>query len=278
MVNSTRLTLPAPAKLNLLLNILDRRPDGYHNLQTVFQFIDLADELKFTLTSDSALVLETPDLSIPHTENLIYRAAKRLQEKTSTTKGAHIQLNKILPIGGGIGGGSSNAATTLVGLNRLWKTELTRQELMALGAELGADVPIFIHGEAAYATGIGEKMAPIELPEPWYVLVIPPINVATQEIFSHPQLTRNNQPITISDFLEQGGGNSCEKLVRALYPEIAQALDWLSQFGSAKMSGTGCTVFAGFTTKSEANRVISQLPAPFKGLVAKGCNKSVLFQ
>lgn len=271
------LSLPAPAKLNLFLNVLDRRPDGYHNLQTVFQFIDFADQLHFTLTDNETITLDSPNLPIPPDENLIVRAAKLLKATRQTPHGAHIHLDKVLPMGGGVGGGSSNAATTLVALNQLWQTGLSQKELITLGATLGADVPIFIHGQAAYATGTGEQLTAIDLAEPWYVMLIPPVSVSTAEIFSHPQLTRHNPPITISDFLNHGGPNSCEKIVRTLYPEVATALDWLSQFGSAKMSGTGCTVFASFAEKEQADQVVKQIPTPFKGVVAKGCNKSPLY-
>jgi 4-diphosphocytidyl-2-C-methyl-D-erythritol kinase len=277
MTHVSTLTLPAPAKLNLFLNILDRRPDGYHNLQTVFQFIDFADQLEFTLRDNDSISLDAPNLDISPSDNLIYRAAKLLQETTQTTLGAHIHLDKVLPMGGGVGGGSSNAATTLVALNHLWQTGLSRSELMRLGSTLGADVPIFIHGEAAYATGTGAQLTPIECPESWYALVIPPVNVSTAEIFSHPQLTRDNQPITISDFLSHGGPNSLEGTVRKLYPEVGRALDWLSQFGSARMSGSGCSVFASFAEKRQAENVVNQIPAPFKGVVAKGSNKSPLY-
>lgn len=278
MTHLSTLSLPAPAKLNLLLNVLDRRPDGYHNLQTVFQFIDFEDQLQFSLLDDPRIQLETPNLSIPDSENLIYRAAKLLQDTTGTRHGIRIHLTKVLPMGGGLGGGSSNAATTFVALNQLWQTGLTQAELMRLGATLGADVPIFIHGKAAYATGIGDQMTAIDLPEPWYAIIIPPVPVPTREIFSHPQLTRNGQPITISDFLSHGGPNSCEEIVRKLYPIVAAALDWLSQFGSAKMSGTGCAVFTSFTDKNQADNVVNQIPAPFKGVVAKGLNKSPLYR
>lgn len=272
------LTLPAPAKLNLFLNVLDRREDGYHNLQTVFQFIDFADHLHFSLNDNGKITLETPELSIPNEDNLIYRAAMLLQNKTNTHLGAHIKLDKNLPVGGGVGGGSSNAATTLVALNQLWQTELSNQELMQLGSQLGADVPIFIHGEAAYATGTGDVLTNVDLKEPWYVILIPPVSVSTGEIFSHPQLTRNNQPITMSDFLDHGGSNSVEKLVRSLCPEVGHALDWLNQFGFAKMSGTGSTVFLSFAEKNQAENIASLIPAPFKGVVAKGCNKSPLYR
>jgi 4-diphosphocytidyl-2-C-methyl-D-erythritol kinase len=272
-----KLSLPAPAKLNLFLNILDRRPDGYHNLQTVFQFLDFADRLHFSLSDDQNIRLSDSDLNIAPEDNLVVRAAELLKATTQSKWGAIIELQKVLPIGGGIGGGSSNAATTLVGLNQLWQTGLSQEELMRVGLKLGADVPIFIYGQAAYATGIGEELTPIELKEPWYVLLIPKLSVSTAEIFSHSQLTRQNQPITISDFLSHGGPNSCEELVRRLYPDVGDALDWLSQFGSAKMSGTGCTVFASFSDKEKADYVLRQIPAPFRGVVAKGCNKSPLY-
>ncbi len=278
MTRTTTLTLPAPAKLNLFLNVLDRREDDYHNLQTVFQFIDFADQLQFSLKENENITLDSPGLTISQEDNLIYRAAKLLQNKTGTRFGAHIHLDKRLPIGGGIGGGSSNAATTLVGLNRLWQTGLTDQELMALGSQLGADVPIFIHGKAAYATGTGDVFTNLELQEPWYVILIPPVSVSTREIFSHPQLTRNNQPITISEFLSHGGSNSIEGLVRSLYPDVGHAIDWLNQFSFAKMSGSGSTVFSSFAEKDRAESVVSQIPAPFKGVVAKGCNKSPLYR
>lgn len=278
MTNFNTLTLPAPAKLNLFLNVLDRREDGYHNLQTVFQFIDFADQLQFSLTENESITLDSPGLTISQEDNLIYRAAKLLQNKTGTRFGTHIHLDKRLPIGGGIGGGSSNAATTLVGLNRLWQTGLSDQELMALGSQLGADVPIFIHGKAAYATGTGDVFTNLELQEPWYVILIPPVSVSTREIFSHPQLTRNNQPITISEFLSHGGSNSIEELVRSLYPDVGHAIDWLNQFSFAKMSGSGSTVFSSFAEKDRAESVVSQIPAPFKGVVAKGCNKSPLYR
>lgn len=276
-VSGTHVSLPAPAKLNLFLNVLNRRPDGYHNLQTVFQFIDFADRLDFHVSDNSTLSLEAPNLDIPPEDNLILRAAKLLKESTQTQQGAHIHLHKVLPIGGGIGGGSSNAATTLVGLNRLWKTGLSQAELMQLGGQLGADVPIFIHGQSAYATGTGDELSPIDIDEPWYLLLFPPVSVMTAQLFSHPQLTRNNQAITISTFLNEGGPNSIEPLVKDLYPEVAHALDWLSQFGSAKMSGTGSTVFARFEDKALAESILNQVPTPFKGLVTKGCNRSPLY-
>lgn len=272
------ISLPAPAKLNLFLNILNRRNDGYHNIQTVFQFIDFMDELHFSLPEKADINFHSEQLNIPPEQNLILRAANLLKEKTNTPLGAEIHLEKKLPIGGGIGGGSSNAATTLVALNQLWQTALSKEELIALGAKLGADVSIFIHGQAAYATGIGNEFSPIDLPEPWYLILMPPVSVSSAELYANPQLTRDNQPITISDFLKQGGHNSFEAIARKLYPEISDTLDWLSQFGSAKMSGSGSTVFASFDEKDQAENVLKQIPDTIKGVIAKGCNQSPLYQ
>ncbi|MDQ2995052.1 MAG: 4-(cytidine 5'-diphospho)-2-C-methyl-D-erythritol kinase, partial [Pseudomonadota bacterium] len=209
--------------------------------------------------------------------NIVFKAAWLLQEVTKTHHGIDIELRKTIPMGGGLGGGSSNAATTLLALNHLWQTRLSTKTLAKLGLQLGADVPVFVEGFAAFATGVGEHLTPIDLPEPWYVIVMPQVAVATHEIFSHPQLTRNAQPITIADFLSHGGQNSCEAVASTLYPEIHEALRWLSQFGNAKMSGTGSAVFASFATKDQADEVINQLPTTFKGVVAKGWNRSPLF-
>ncbi len=272
------LSFPAPAKLNLFLNILNRRDDGYHNIQTVFQFINFCDELHFSLSDTGEITFHSEQFKISPERNLIVRAATLLKGKTNTPLGAHIHLEKKLPIGGGIGGGSSNAATTLVALNQLWQTGLSQKELITLGAKLGADVSIFIHGEAAYAAGIGNEFSPIALPEPWYLILMPPVSVSSAELYANPQLTRDNQPITISDFLNQGGHNSFEAIARKLYPEISDTLDWLSQFGSAKMSGSGSTVFASFDEKDQAETVLKQIPDRIKGIVAKGCNQSPLYQ
>ncbi len=277
MANLTELNLLSPAKLNLCLCILNRRDDGYHNLQTVFQFIDFADEMQFKLNDHGTITLNSPDTDFHYTENIVFKAAWLLQEITKTHFGADITLRKHIPLGGGLGGGSSNAATTLVALNRLWNTNLSTKALAKLGMQLGADVPVFIEGHAAFATGIGEHLTPIDLPENWYAIVIPPVSVSTGEIFSHPQLTRNATAITIDDFLSHGGPNSCEAITTTLYPEVREALRWLSQFGSAKMSGTGSAVFASFATKDQAEEVINQLPSSYKGVVAKGRNKSPLF-
>ena len=277
MANLTKLKLLSPAKINLFLSVLNRRDDGYHNLQTVFQFIDFVDEMEFELNDHGTITLNSPDTDFHYTDNIVFKAAWLLQEKTKTHLGVDITLRKHIPMGGGLGGGSSNAATTLIALNHLWDTQLSTKALAKLGLQLGADVAVFIEGHAAFATGIGETLTPIDIPENWYAIVLPAVSVSTGEIFSHPQLTRNAPAITIDDFLSHGGPNSCEAVTTTLYPEVREALQWLSQFGSAKMSGTGSAVFASFASKGQAEEVINQLPSSYKGVVAKGRNKSPLF-
>lgn len=277
MATLTELNLLSPAKLNLCLIVLDQRADGYHNLQTVFQFIDFADEMQFQLNDLGTITLDSPDTDFHFSDNIVFKAAWLLQEVTKTPYGIDIRLRKNIPMGGGLGGGSSNAATTLLALNTLWQTQLSSKQLAKLGLQLGADVPVFIEGFAAFATGIGEHLTPIALPENWYAIVIPPVSVSTGKIFSHPQLTRNAPSITIEHFLSHGGPNNCEAITTSLYPEVQEALNWLSQFGSARMSGTGSAVFASFATKDQADEVIGQLPNSYKGVVAKGRNISPLF-
>jgi len=274
------LTLPAPAKLNLFLHIVGQRPDGYHELQTAFQFLDLGDVLSFELRHDPQINLHT-DLNFPPEKNLIWHAAKCLQQHTQTTFGVDIQLQKQLPMGAGLGGGSSDAATTLVALNHLWKTQLATPTLMTLGQALGADVPVFVHGQTSWAEGIGEHLTTIYWPEDWYVLLIPPSAVITADIFAHPQLTRDTPRIRMADFLADPAGvhNDFEPLVRAIYPLVGQALDWLSQHSmeKARLTGSGSAVFARFTDRAAAEQVLSQKPAIFQGFVAKGMNRSPLF-
>jgi 4-diphosphocytidyl-2-C-methyl-D-erythritol kinase len=281
MLNS-ELTLPAPAKLNLFLHICGRRDDGYHNLQTVFQFLTIADDLTFTLRHDGQIQLKTPFAGVAADDNLIVRAAKLLQQASQTSFGADISINKRLPMGAGIGGGSSNAATTLVGLNQLWQTNFSREQLQALGVQLGADVPIFIYGKSAWAEGVGEKLVAIDLPEHWYLLLIPDCHVSTKEIFSHKELTRDTKITTMATFLEQGSQgqfkNDCEILVRKLYPEVDQAFEILNNFTKAQMTGTGACVYAQFNTEQEARKVQQQLPKPINSLVTKASNISSLYQ
>lgn len=268
------LTLPAPAKLNLFLHITGRREDGYHTLQTVFQLLDFGDELEFRATDDGRIELQ-PDIDgIAMEDNLIIQAAKRLQQQTASRQGAAIYLHKRLPMGGGIGGGSSDAATTLLALNRLWKTGLSLEQLSELGRQLGADVPVFVRGQSAWAEGIGDQLQAIELPEKWYLVAIPDCHVSTATIFSHKDLTRDTTDITVAAFLEQGGQNDCQPLVQRLYPEVDDAIKWLSQYGDAQMTGTGACVFAAYDNKADADDVLARLPNHLKGFVARGVNQS----
>lgn len=274
MTNAT--SWPAPAKLNLFLHITGRRADGYHLLQSVFQFLDYGDSLAFTLRSDGGIRRNDTLPGVAPEQDLIYRAARLLQEHTRCSRGADIALHKHLPMGGGLGGGSSDAATTLVALNQLWQLGLPQAELANLGLKLGADVPVFIHGEAAWAEGVGEQLTPIDLPEPWFVVIIPPIQVATGEIFNAPELTRDCPPITIRDFLSGCGSNVCQPLVAKRYPAVAEALEWLGQYGRSIMTGTGACVFAAFDARTQAEEVFRQRPSGWQGFVAQGKNRSPL--
>lgn len=269
---------PAPAKINLFLHIIGRRSDGYHQLQTVFQFLDYCDYLQFQITEQSDVQLTHSIDGVDDEDNLIVRAAKLLQDHANIEHGAVISLDKKLPMGGGLGGGSSNAATTLVALNQLWKCQLTGDELAQLGLSLGADVPIFIHGHAAWAEGVGEKFVAISPPEPWYVVIAPDCHVSTAEIFASPQLTRDCRSITMSRFLSGEGRNVCEDVVIKDYPPVAEALDWLSQYGSPRMTGTGACVFVDVKHQQQAQKVLEMLPENWQGFIAKGCNESPLTQ
>lgn len=269
---------PAPAKLNLFLHITGRREDGYHLLQTVFQFLDHGDELHFNLRPDGLIRRQSNLPGVPEESDLVVRAARRLQQFSGCTLGADIRVDKRLPMGGGLGGGSSDAATTLVALNRLWSLNLPAGTLAQLGLQLGADVPVFVHGHAAWAEGVGEKLTDVELPEPWFVVLAPPIQVATGEIFNAPELTRDCPPITIRDFLTGQGENVCQPLVEKRHPEVAEALGWLGQHGKAMMTGTGACVFAPFEEEIRAREVFSARPQGWQGFVARGCNRSPLLQ
>jgi len=265
------LTLLAPAKLNLFLHITGRRGDGYHELQTLFQLLDWGDWLSFTPNQSGRITLEPAGLDIPLEENLIYQAAHLLRQGAL---GAHIVVEKHIPTGGGLGGGSSNAATTLLALNHLWDLALDQQALQAMGATLGADVPVFVGGHTAWAEGIGEKLTPMELPTRWYLVITPDCHVSTGKIFSNGELTRNTSPITLAAFFEGYSRNDCQDLVRNLYPEVDNALKWLENFGEARLTGTGACVFAGFGTEAEARAVLRQLPQDWTAVVAKGLNAS----
>lgn len=267
---------PSPAKLNLFLHITGRRQDGYHLLQTAFQFLDYGDSLSFDVNDSGQIILATPLDGVDDDDNLIVKAAKLIKPYASTASGVSISIEKKLPMGGGLGGGSSNAATTLTALNTLWKCGLSTAELAQLGLSLGADVPIFITGHAAWAEGVGEQLTPISPVEPWFAVIVPDCHVSTVEIFSSTQLTRDCEPITIPRFLSGEGSNVCEAVVKQHYPAVAEALDWLSQFGVARMTGTGACVFTDFKSQSEAQHVINNLPSRWQGFVAKGCNQSPL--
>lgn len=275
MTDSTWLSVPAPAKLNLMLHITGRRADGYHNLQTLFQFLDYGDTLHFRRRDDHELTLSPAIDGVPFEDNLIVRAARLLLQYTGKQAGADIRLNKKLPMGGGLGGGSSDAATALLALNELWQLQLGIDELATLGLRLGADVPVFVRGSAAFAEGVGEVLTPVpELAEPWYLVVCPQVHVNTGKIFSHEGLTRDTPPITIRTALRQGGRNDCQQIVTMLYPEIGNALNLLNKFSTAKMTGTGACIFSSFGSEAEAIRVSDQLPAEYVAFVAKGVNQS----
>lgn len=263
------LTLLSPAKLNLFLHITGRREDGYHNVQTLFQLLDWGDLLSFTANHSGEITLQ--GMEIPAAENLIYRAAILLQRGDL---GADITVQKRVPAGAGLGGGSSNAATTLLALNHLWRLKLTREELQALGMTLGADVPVFVAGRTAWAEGIGEVLTPVNLEQHWYVIITAACHVSTRQIFSHLQLTRNTSPIKMAAFFEGYSRNDCQKLVTRLYPDVDASLSWLNQFGEARLTGTGASVFASFGTESEARAVLQQLPGQWQGVAARGLNQS----
>lgn len=275
---------PAPAKLNLFLHVTGRRADGYHTLQTVFQFLDYSDRLDFRLRDDGRICRPAGPSDISENEDLTVRAARRLREvaKPAAGAGVEIHLRKRLPTGAGLGGGSSDAATTLVALNRLWGAGLPVDELAALGLELGADVPVFVRGRAAWAEGVGEQLIPVaDLPEPWFLVVQPAIQVATREVFQAPELTRNSPPITIVGFRAGLGHNDFEPVVRRRYPEIARALDWLderSHGGGARLTGSGACVFAAFASEADAQAIEAQVPRDWQAFVARGCNQSPLYR
>ncbi|HEX5056781.1 MAG TPA: 4-(cytidine 5'-diphospho)-2-C-methyl-D-erythritol kinase [Gammaproteobacteria bacterium] len=271
---------PAPAKLNLFLHITGRRPDGYHSLQTVFQFLDFGDSLRFETRRDSGLRRVNPVADLPENSDICLRAARLLQQSSGTKRGVDIYLEKRIPMGGGLGGGSSDAATTLLALNRLWGLDYGLDKLVVLGLQLGADVPVFVQGRSAWGEGVGEQLQFIELPEAWYLVIAPPVQVSTAEIFNAPDLTRNCPPITIRDFLTGHGRNVCEPVVRQRYPAVDRTLTWLAQYTEARMTGTGACVFGRFRTESEA-RAVLELHGKDPGgvaFVAKGLSRSPLLQ
>jgi 4-diphosphocytidyl-2-C-methyl-D-erythritol kinase len=273
---------PAPAKLNLFLHILGRRPNGYHELQTCFQFVDLCDEIEIEVRDDGRISRAAEIPGVPEEADLCIRAARTLQQAAGTRQGADIRLLKRIPIGGGLGGGSSDAATCLVALNQMWDLDWPVEKLAALGLKLGADVPVFVHGRAAWAEGVGEVLTPLYPPlapeETNYLILKPNVFVSTAEVFQDPDLTRNSLPITIHGFLASGGRNDCLGVVRRRYPEVAQALDWLSLFGSARLTGTGACVFLACETMDRGRELMRMKPPAVDAYLARGLNDSPLLE
>lgn len=269
---------PAPGKLNLMLRVVGRRPDGYHLLRTVFRLIDYGDTLRLRVREDGAVrrVNEVPGIAAA--DDLSVRAALLLKGASGTQLGVDIELDKRLPLGGGLGGGSSDAATTLLALNRLWRLGLTRSRLQDLALALGADVPVFVFGESAFAEGVGEILTPLSLSPAWYVVLTPPVAVATAAIFAHPALKRDSIPTKIQPFSAEQAANDLEDVVCREYPEVARHLAWLRRFGKALVTGSGACVFAGFATGRAAREVLAQLPASMRGFVAKGLDRHPLWR
>ncbi|MBU2640183.1 MAG: 4-(cytidine 5'-diphospho)-2-C-methyl-D-erythritol kinase [Thiobacillus sp.] len=269
---------PAPAKLNLFLHVVGRRADGYHLLQSVFRLIDRADTVHLEL-SDDGQVVRVGDLpGVAEDDDLTVRAARLLQAHAPEGVGVRIRLEKILPMGGGLGGGSSDAATVLLALNRLWQVNLSRDELQQLALQLGADVPMFVYGQTAFAEGVGEILSPVNVPPAWYVVLMPPVQVPTASIFAAPELTRNTPALKIARFSAGMGRNDLQPVVISRYPEVARSIEWLARFGTAQMTGSGACVFAAFETEEAAWDVLRQLPETMQGFVAQGLDRHPLFE
>jgi 4-diphosphocytidyl-2-C-methyl-D-erythritol kinase len=267
---------PAPAKLNLFLHVVGRRPDGYHELQTLFELVDLTDELQVDVRADGEIHRIGGPTGVPAGQDLVVRAARLLKQASGSPLGADLALTKRIPLGGGLGGGSSDAATTLAALNALWGTGASADDLARLGLALGADVPVFLFGRSAWAEGVGERLTAVDLPPRWYAIVRPPVAVSTAEVFQAPELTRNSPRTTIRGFLEAGGRNDCEPVVAARYPEVRDALDRLGRFGPARLTGTGSCVFAAFDRVGDAEAAIAGLPAGWLGFAVRGLDRSPL--
>ena len=267
---------PSPAKLNLFLHILGRYDNGYHKLQSLFQMLDYGDKLAFDINHTGTIAMSTPLKGVKDEDNLIIRAAKLLAAQTKTKLGAHISLEKYLPMGGGIGGGSSNAATTLVALNALWGTRLSVHQLADIGLQLGADVPIFVRGETAFAEGVGEQITPAPQPEQWFLVANPNVHISTGEIFTAQELTRNTPSMDWADYKFEETRNDCQQLVVNRYPEVAKLLQWLVHYAPSRMTGTGACVFATFSDYTLAEQVRAQMPETWQSFVAKGVNRSPL--
>ncbi len=276
-------TWPAPAKLNLMLHITGRRPDGYHELQTVFQFVDLCDELQFEIRNDGCISRPNGPTDIDEADDLVVRSARALQKASATALGVDIRLNKRIPAGAGLGGGSSDAATTLHALNRLWQVHFSVDQLAAIGLTLGADVPVFVRGYSAFAEGIGERLQAVSIESHWYLLITPDVHVSTAEIFADPDLTRNSPAIKICDLSTIGWDNVFVPVVTKRYPLVARAMSLLDRFAEARMSGSGATVFAQFASKNKAEHTLQEMQATadwsnaWRTFICQGCNQSPLF-
>lgn len=272
---------PAPAKLNLCLHIVGRRDDGYHLLQTLFQFLEYGDEIRFTPRSDGQIRRLNGPTDVAANEDLCVRAAMTLQQAAAVEQGVDIDLHKRLPMGAGLGGGSSDAATVLVALNRIWELDWSFDQLAELGLSLGADVPVFVRGQAAWAEGVGERLTPVDsecLAEPFYLVITPDCKISTGTVFNHPALTRNSPPRKIAAFFAGQTGNDCLNVVCENYPAVAEVLDWLGKHAEARLTGTGSSVFAAFEQRAEALAVQAQLPQEWQSFVARGLNRSPLLQ
>ena len=267
---------PAPAKLNLFLHVVGRRPDGYHLLETVFTFLDVSDQVGLRMRPDGAIHRARDLPGVPAESDLCVRAARLLAQHTGCRLGVDLQVEKQLPMGGGLGGGSSDAATVLVALNHLWQTGLSRPQLAALGLQLGADVPVFVLGEAAFATGVGEVLTPVTVPADWYLVLVPPVSVPTVAVFSAPELTRNTSRVKIADFSRGFGQNDLQPVVLEQYPQVNVCFAWLAERTNARMTGSGCCIFSAFATQTEAQAMWEEVPPGWHGFVAKGLQQHPL--
>jgi 4-diphosphocytidyl-2-C-methyl-D-erythritol kinase len=268
---------PAPAKLNLFLHVTGRRADGYHTLQTMFRFVDICDEVGFRLREDDGIHRLAPIAGIDEDQDLTLRAARLLQLTSGCRLGVDIDIDKRLPMGGGLGGGSSDAATTLMVLNKMWSLGLSRNRLQQIALQLGADVPVFVFGRSAFGEGVGERLHAIELDPAWYLILVPQVTVSTAEIFAARELTRNTKAIRIAALSVGQGHNDLQPVACKRFPEIARHLNWLGKFGKAAMTGSGACVFSAFDSELEARSVFDRLPADMKGFVARGLNRHPLY-